>query len=49
MAQGIQMKKVLKALTLATLFHLSLDHHHHVHLHDEHEGGPKVIYTNVAR
>lgn len=31
------MKKLVKTLTLAALFHLSLDHHYHVHLHDEKE------------
>lgn len=43
------MFKLLKALTLAALFHMSLDHHHHVHTEEEREYVHVSAKISIAR
>lgn len=42
------MKKMAKAATLAVLFHLSLHHGNHIHLHEDHVTPRKAVYA-IAR
>jgi len=42
-------RKALKALTLLAMFHLSLDHHNHVHIEEEHHKGGRKVISGFAR